>query len=921
MFCSDLTFGLRSSFVVVALSSAALVSAAEFKSEHYEFFEKKIRPVLVEHCYKCHSASSEKLKGELFLDTKEGMLKGGESGKPAVVPGDADKSRLIEAIRYGNEDLQMPPKKAGGKLSDEQIADFVAWVNLGAPDPRTGKVPSSEFRVPSSRHWAFQPPKEPAVPRVKNTRWVQTPIDNFILARLDEKGLQPSLPADKRTLIRRATYDLIGLPPTPEEVEAFLKDQSSEAFARVVERLLSSPRYGERWGRYWLDVARYSDTKGYVYTDREEGRFVHSSAYRDWVIRAFNEDMPYDRFLKLQIAADQMVSADNGRDLAAMGFLTLGRRFLGVVHDIIDDRIDVLMRGTQGLTVGCARCHDHKYDPIPTKDYYSLYGVFNGSTERALPLAADLEQDKNYTEFVKGLREREDKLDATFRKKCGELSDRLRNQSVEYLIGVLDVDRLPSEECYAIRGPEDSNPTIVRQWDIYLRQTGKKFHPVFALWHALAKLPAKDFSARAAEVIQKFSAQTNFTSESAADELLTPSLSPPKRESARREAEEDPGIAVVARRQNHKEAARKVNPLVLRAFATNPPVTMRDVAKGYGELLVGAHKAWRELLKKAEEDKAPAPSALPDANQEELRQVLYAADAPVLVPQGAIVDLEWFFDEAGRVELAKLQAEIDRWIIKSASPPYAVVLEDRPTQRNPRVFIRGNPVNKGEEVPRQFLEILAGENRQPFIKGSGRLELAQAIASTNNPLTARVMVNRIWLHHFGAGLVRTPSDFGTRCEPPTHPELLDWLACRFMADDWSIKKLHRLIMLSAVYQQSSDVAQASRLQVARLPASSSTRQEAAESADRMHAPEMRSGKTLALTPALSPGRGGDIRRPAEFSSSLARHRPASAATVDPENRLLWHFNRERLDFESMHDSLLAVSGELDMNAGGKPVEL
>src|SRR2546423_201194 len=254
---------------------AGFACAAEFKSGDYEFFEKKIRPVLVEHCYKCHSASSEKLKGELFLDTKEGTLKGGESGKPAVVPGDADKSRLIEAIRYGNEDLRMPPKKAGGKLSEEQIADFVAWVNLGAPDPRTGKVPQSAFHVPRSQHWAFQPPKESFVPEVKEGRWPQTPIDNFILAKLEENGLQPSSPADKRTLIRRATYDLTGLPPTPEEVDAFLKDQSSEAFARVVERLLSSPRYGERWGRYWLDVARYSGNERYRYTSREEGRFVH----------------------------------------------------------------------------------------------------------------------------------------------------------------------------------------------------------------------------------------------------------------------------------------------------------------------------------------------------------------------------------------------------------------------------------------------------------------------------------------------------------------------------------------------------------------------------------------------------------------------------------------------------------------------
>jgi hypothetical protein len=734
----------------------------------------------------------------------------------------------------------MPPKKEG-RLTDEQIADFVAWVNKGAPDPRSDKLQTPNPKPQTKSHWAFQPPKDPPIPAVKNKNWPQTSVDHFILAGLEGKHLQPASAADKRTLIRRATFDLIGLPPTPKEVEAFLKDKSSEAFARVVDRLLSSPRYGERWGRYWLDVARYADTKGYVYSDREEGRFVQSYSYRDWVIRAFNDDTPYDKFLKLQIAADQIVQGDDRRDLAAMGFLTLGRRFLGVVHDIIDDRIDVVMRGTQALTVGCARCHDHKYDPIPTKDYYSLYGVFNGSSERALPLQNDLEHGANYSEFLKGLREREDKLEQTFRKKCDELSERLRNKTVEYLVSVLEVDKLPSEEFYAIRGPDDLNPAIVRQWDAYLLQTRKEFHPVFALWHSLAKLPAKEFSARAREIIDGYAAKT--------------------RESAIGDND-------------------RLNELVLRAFATNSPASMQEVARRYGELLIDAYKAWREALKEAAENKLPAPTALSDAMQEDLRRVLYAPDSPVLVPRGAIVDLEWFFDEGGRVELAKLQAEIDRWIIKSASPPYAVILEDRATQRNPRVFVRGNPANKGDEVPRRFLELLAGPERKPFAKGSGRLELANAIASPGNPLTARVMVNRVWLHHFGSGLVRTPSDFGTRCESPTHPELLDWLARYFMNEGWSLKKLHRVIMLSAVYQQSSDVAQASSLQVSKLPVSATATQNALQPADKM-----------------------------------------SAIQIDPENRLLWHFNRQRLDFETMRDSLLAVSGELDAKSGGKPVEM
>src|SRR6185437_10951790 len=390
-----------------------------------------------------------------------------------------------------------------------------------------------------------------------------------------------------------------------------------------------------------------------------------------------------------------------------------------------------------------------------------------------------------------------------------------------YLEALLNVDKLPSEEFYVIRGPDDLNPTIVRQWDSYLRQTSKNFNPVFALWHEFAKLPSGDFGAHATEIVQRYAA---------------------------------------AAKAGSGSSSAAVNPLVLQAFVANPPTSMADVAKHYGELLVDAHKAWRGVLEKAEKDKLSAPSALPDADQEELRKVLYAPDAPVLVPHGAIVDLEWFFDEGGRVELAKLQAEIDRWIIKSSSPPYAVVLEDRPTQRNPRVFIRGNPANKGEEVPRRFLEVLAGENRKPFSHGSGRLDLAEAIAARSNPLTARVMVNRIWLHHFGAGLVKTPSDFGTRSEPPSHPELLDWLACRFMDEGWSVKKLHRLIMLSAVYQQSSDAWTASGAQIAKRP----------------------------------------VTRP-------------SASRIDPENRLLWHFNSQRLDFESMRDSLLAVSGELQQD--------
>jgi len=814
----NFTGSLRFAVSIAALA-AVLSSPAPALGDGNEFFEKRIRPIFVDHCYQCHSRDAEKLKGGLRLDSRATLLKGGDNG-PVIVAGDPDRSRLIKAVRYTDEDLRMPPKNK--QLSAAQIADLEAWVKMGAPDPRTDTAPVLANREASRQHWAFQPVRPPPVPSVKQMSWLRTPVDAFVLAKLEANKLRPAPPADKRTLIRRAAYDLTGLPPSFAEVEAFAKDKSPDAFRKVVERLLSSPRYGERWGRHWLDVARHADTKGYVYGDREEKRFVHSYAYRDWVIQAFNEDMPYDRFLKLQMAADQM--PDAGRDaLAAMGFLTLGRRFLGVAHDIIDDRIDVLTRGTLGLTVSCARCHDHKFDPIPTKDYYSLYGVFAGTTERTVALGGPARNAKEFLEFDQELKRREEAFRAAFNEKRAEQSKRIRARVTDYLIQVLDVQKLHTEEFYAFVFGDEVNPVVVRRWHAHILETAKQFHPVWAPWHAFARLPAADFASKSAGVVPAF---TN--------------------------------------------ATQKLNPLVAAAFRDKPPASMREVAETYGRLLAGVDKKWSEAA-----DKKSAPNA----DEEALRQILYAEDSPSVVPAGAIVDLEWYFDEPTRVKLGKLASEIDRWIVQSpGAPPHAVILEDRPAPKNPRVFKRGNPASVGEEVPRRFLEILSGADRQPFAKGSGRLELAEAIASKDNPLTARVMVNRIWQHHFGAGLVRTPSDFGTRSEPPSHPGLLDWLAREFMEHEWSVKHLHRLIMLSAAYQQASDADDPSPAAGLRM---------------------------VALT-------SGDTRRGATAGSS---------SQVDPENRLLWRYNRQRLDFESLRDSLLFVSGELDSQAGGKSVEL
>ena len=561
---------------LLAISSGGLAAGAAPTAEQLAFFEKQVRPVLVESCIKCHGP--EKQKQGLRLDSREAVLKGSEDG-PIITAKNPEASPLVRALRREG-DHPMPPKE---KLPPGQAELLVQWVKMGAPYPATPGV--AKGNAPdAAKHWAFQAVRKPAEPPVQGTAWVQSPIDRFVLAKLEGKGMTPSQPADRRTLLRRATFDLTGLPATAAEIEAFAQDAADGAFARVLDRLLASPRYGERWGRHWLDVARYADTKGYVFA--EERRYPYAYTYRDWVIRAFNDDVPYDKFLVAQIAADQMPGAEP-RDLAAMGFLTVGRRFLNNEADIIDDRIDVVARGTMGLTVACARCHDHKYDPIPTADYYSLYGVFASSTEpKELPLLGVPAQTAKYQAFQ------------------------------------------------------------------------------------------KEFAARQAKVAE-----------------------------------------FLQQKQTGAEALK-------------------------GE---------------------------------------------------------------DRKKLAALRKKVEAWQVESPdAPPRAMVLNDLPQPVQPHIFQRGKASAPGAAVPRQFLQLLAGKERRPFQKGSGRLELAQAIASRDNPLTARVAVNRVWLHHFGAGLVRTPGDFGVRSEAPAQPELLDYLAARLVEDGWSLKKLHRLIMLSATYQQGSD---------------------------------------------------------------------------------------------------------------------
>ncbi|CAN5508770.1 PSD1 and planctomycete cytochrome C domain-containing protein [soil metagenome] len=656
------SFALGSTMLFVSAVFAGQAPAFEPDTtpDQIAFFETKIRPVLAQNCFGCHGKDAQ-LSG-LRLDTREGFRKGGEKGAP-VVMGDPEKSLMIHAVRYSGP-LKMPP---GGKLKPAEVADLEAWVKMGAPWPKVGaNAPKKGNPTP----WSVLPVKKPVPPKVKQAAWVANPIDAFVLAKLEAQKLSPAPPADRRTLIRRVTYDLIGLPPTAEETNVFLADKSPGAYGKIVDRLLASPRYGERWARQWLDVARYADTKGYAFT--EDRNYPNAYTYREWVIRAFNEDLPYDRFIKDQLAADLLPEVQHGKDkrpLAALGFLTVGRRFLNSTPDIIDDRIDVTMRGLQAFTVGCARCHDHKFDPIPTQDYYSLYAVFNSSEEKTLPI---------------------------------------------------------SEK--AVREP----------WERYSAQISAKEGEFLAL------------------------------------------------------------VAVQTKLLRTKETTLEI----------------KGVLQGVRE------------------------DTVPDGD--------------------ALAKLMTAFEPAARERLMGLQREVAA-LQKSSptTPEFAMAMSDSSHPGDGVIFKRGNPGNPGDPAPRRFLLALSKKavEREHWTDGSGRLQLADSIASTSNPLTARVFVNRVWMGHFGAGLVRTPSDFGNQGEKPTHPELLDYLASTFMENGWSIKKLHRLIVMSSTYRQSSDA-------------------------------------------------------------------PEAAVNADPENRLLSHVNRRRLDLEQMRDSLMAASGRLDVSQiGGKSVDL
>ncbi len=708
--------------------------ADELDASSVEFFEAKVRPLLVTRCYECHSeeaAKTERLQGGLRLDHREGVRQGGESG-PAIVPGKPDESLLIKSVRYSDKALQMPPKQP---LSSEETAILERWIAMGAPDPREGKAIVSvkrEIDFEAGRKlWAFQSPVKQAIPSVVDVNWPKQTLDRFVLAALEHRSLRPVRSATRKELIRRATFDLIGLPPTPEEVDAFVNDPELQAWERVVDRLLASPHYGERWARYWLDVARYADDQGNSFLTPTPAAFL----YRDWVVKALNDDMPYDEFVRLQIAGDEIPgpASDYMTRLAGLGFQSLGPQFrkgaageAKAKADELEDRIDTLSRGILGLTVSCARCHDHKFDPIPTRDYYSLAAAYNGAEWPMRMLAAPetVEIHRQWTVKVEqqtaGLKKWKEEQSRQRGKQALERADAYAIAACKML--VLQKHQLPLDGS-AFAKQESLELYFLNRWVKILGESS--------------------------------------------DEPLLKGL---------------------------REAAKQAS--------DSATVATSDALRQQAVALKNSAVAALESLEASEQpagDPAKKPTPVPPEHEHLLKALLKDAHAPFFVAEN---ELAGMLTEPEKQQLASLQFELDT-LTKNRPPSGPMTPSIQGGGKGMQVFVRGNPARLGEQAPPGFLRILSSDN-SPGGKTFSRLELANAIVSPQNPLTARVIVNRVWHYHFGRGIVPTLSNFGKLGGPPTHPELLDTLAVQFMESGWSIKWLHREIMRSATYQLSSD---------------------------------------------------------------------------------------------------------------------
>jgi hypothetical protein len=797
----------------------ALTASTTWADDSADFFEKKVRPILAERCYECHSPD-KKVKGGLRLDSREGWAEGGDSG-PAIVPGEPDKSIFIEAIRWGNLDLQMPPKK---KLTADELAVLEKWVKMGAPDPRTGatvaKKQSGMSLEDGRKFWCYKQVEKPAVPEVKTSDWAWDDIDRFVLAKLETAGLKPSANASPEALARRLYFNLIGLPPSPEQIDAFAKDcETGRAAAteRLVDSLLASPHFGERWGRHWLDVSRFAESSG-------GGRtllFKDAWRFRDYVIESFNADVPFDRFIREQIAGDLLPAetpADRRRQLTATAFLALGptnyeeQDKQQLRYDVIDEQMETIGRTLLGQTIGCARCHDHKFDPISQRDYYAMAGIFASTRTLAnyednvarwisVPLPGSGEQER-------ALKEHEAKVtaaDAELKKANAALAAAMKSLSAPTAepgmpIAPGDLPGIVIDDSEAKVVGEWTHSTHVRSYigKGYLHDAndgkGEKtitFTPSipesgkYEVRLAYAHADGRANNIRVT-VLHADGEENVFV-----DQTVVPPI--------------DGRFVSLGKFRFEKDGAGYV-------LITN------DATKGYvtvdGLQLIPADDKKAATVAKADPKADPA-----------------AAEA--------------------RQKVKQLEAELKK--LKAAGPvrETTMAVRDDDEIADAQIRVRGIEKQRGDKVARGFIRV--AQSSQDSILGeheSGRRELAEWIVSPANPLTARVFVNRVWGWLFGAGLVRTVDNFGTTGETPSHPELLDYLADKFVQQGWSPKQLIREIVLSRTWQQ-------------------------------------------------------------EVSKPTAQ---------DPENRLLAHANRRRLDAEQIRDAMLFVSGQLDLQIGGLTIK-
>jgi hypothetical protein len=839
-------FRAIAAFALWALGQGAIATADEPTPDEVAFFESKVRPILVERCAECHASTAKTVRGGLLLDTREATLKGGDTG-PAVVPGDVEESLLVQAIRYDDPALKMPPK---GKLAEPEIAVLTEWVKRGAPDPRTG-APATALAAPAKpkrvidlekerTHWAYQPLWRGEPPQVRDTAWVRNPIDRFLLNKLEEQGLPHAPDADRQVLARRAWFDLLGLPPTPEEVDAFRADVTGDAFDRLVDRLLESPHYGERWARHWLDLARFAESHGFEH-DYDRPTAYH---YRDFLIEAFNRDLPFDTFVKWQLAGDEY-APDEPLALKATGFLGAGTHSTQITknqvekerYDELDDMVNTTGTAFLGLTIGCARCHDHKYDPITSRDYYRLAATFTTTVRTEVELVP--RRADQQAALAKYEAEHRPYVEALARFERDELPGRLEQweQTQRQTAGarpqwvVLEPSKIESAGGASVKKLDDgsyrfegTNP----DFDTY----------TFVAACDLAELTAIRIEALADDPLVGRGPGRAGNGNFALTDLKV-KVGPRYGIGASREPNlvnakatfEQPGLPVAAVIDSDAKSGWAVDPQFGRDHAAVFEIgsTLRT-ASGCTLTFTLAfqnntgHNIGR--LRLAVTD-APRPVGIDDDGiPAAIRTVLQRSRAQRSEADQARV-LDWFrsIDDDWRSlneaveEHAKLAPRTEgvKAMICSEGLP-AVRLHTQGDDFLPVTHIlrRGDPNQKEDEATPGFLSVLLGssadETRWKVAPPEGwrtsyrRRALAEWLTDADQGagmLLARVIVNRLWQHHFGHGLVSTPSDFGTQGGRPSHPELLDWLAGELIRGGWKLKPIHKLIMTSAAYRQGS----------------------------------------------------------------------------------------------------------------------